>query len=511
MERSTIDELLYIGNIANLRAVLDLPWLQDAITETEYEVIYQLQALDYWSTQAAAAVIGMPFLASTDTTDVLALQGMTSLADEGTLSTLTNHPAFQDGITEDEATLVAAVGTLYGAPDEIQKVLYQGVAAIETVALGTKLTPSLKISIIRTDGQSRLSTIEATRDFVEFVEEVMGLPLPVDHVVIVLNDRAVSNQFVGTNYGFAFSYLPEYEIQQDAFKWQHLQLGFVHEIAHYYWTGNEDWMDEGMATIIEYIFGRQNGLSSALLQPQREDCEAHDLAMLSVWAPALSNPQYGCTYYLGQLFFQELLESMDFKVFREKVGELYRLTLEGQAADRTPGIAEVRQVFSGQADIIDQHWAGRLNAQENRPLDEGVERLSHGLIQWEQYPTYDERGFVTLKGVLLGDSVLATDPTEEEYSNFSLTRADEHDYLGSILPPLPDDSYWILENPGDTVALNYFYPTERSFLIEFPFPTKLDGDPSDYVVVVWGFEDSNRRPTTGDDVDIIGYARIRIL
>ena len=36
------------------------------------------------------------------------------------------------------------------------------------------------------------------------------------------------------------------------------------------------------------------------------------------------------------------------------------------------------------------------------------------------------------------------------------------------------------------------------------------GSPSDYVVIVWGFQDESREPFIYDKIDILGYARIRV-
>ena len=512
-EYEALDRLgaLDYRNTETLSAVLTLPWVQDGVSETEYDIIDWLRRLSYGAPEAAHQVLTMPFLDSPDTTDVLALRGMNELADQGALDALAEHPLFWDGVTEDDTILIAASGTLYSTPDEIRHVLDLGAAAIETASLGTNLTPNLKISIVRTDSPAKPDTIEATRDLVEFVENTMGLPLLVNHVIIVLNEEAVTDKYAGTNYGFAFSYLPKYEQQQGTPEWRFIQQGFVHETAHYYWRGNEGWIDEGLANTVEYLFGRENGLSRGQQQPDGEGCEAHDLAMLSEWNPESNDWQrYHCNYYLGQLFFQELLESMDAGTFREKLRQLYQLSLEAQEADRTPGIAEVRQVFPDQAEIIDRHWSGKMNAPENRPFDEGHDRTNHALIQWTQPPTYDGSNSVSLEGVLLDDAMLVNDtPKRGGYPNFSLYTADG-EWVGSILPGLTSGK-WTLDDPGDTVAGKYLvYPETRSFIIEFPFPQKLEGAPSDYVVAVWGFQDSNRTPTIGENLDLLDYARIRV-
>ena len=515
-EYQALDKLGYLDtpNPANLYAALNIPWVQDDMSETEYDIIYWLGTLDSDDPDVVFQLLSMPFLISPDTTDALAIQGMETLADEDRLAALTDHSMFQDGITDDETTLIAAVGTIRDA-HEIQRVLDPGGAAIETVSFGTELTPHLKISIVRTDNQSRPGTIEATRDLIQFVENTTGLALPVDHVIIMLDENAVIDKYAGTNYGFAFSYLPKYEVtQQGTREWRRLQLGFVHEAAHYFWSGNEDWIDEGLADLYEYRFGLQLGLSHGQLQNMRKGCEAHDLEMLSEWDPDSSErDRYHCAYYLGQLFFQHLFASMDAETFAASLREYYRLSLEAQEGDLTPGIAEVRKAFAGQDAIIDRHWSGKLNAPENRGFDEGYEYTSHNLIQWTRYPTY-ENGVVTFEGIFLNGaepSFRLPRPPGPHYSTFYLRTAEDRKHVGSILEPLSGNRTWPLDDPGDVVADTYLMDdASNTFTVTFDFPEGLEGNPSDYVVRVMGFQNSDREATIGENIDLLGYARIRV-
>ena len=75
------------------------------------------------------------------------------------------------------------------------------------------------------------------------------------------------------------------------------------------------------------------------------------------------------------------------------------------------------------------------------------------------------------------------------------------------MPQLGGGWQWNLNNLGDSIAAIYRL-SDREFTIEFRFPEAL-GEPSDYVVVVWGFRDANRTPSISEHVDILGYARIR--
>ena len=120
------------------------------------------------------------------------------------------------------------------------------------------------------------------------------------------------------------------------------------------------------------------------------------------------------------------------------------------------------------------------------------------MIQWDQHPTYDGQA-ITFRGTLLDDAVLSWETLslarEGGYSNFSLSLADDHGHWGFILPPLQSES-WILDHPGDTVAVVYQLD-ERAFTVIFLFPQAL-GSPSDYAVIVWGFRNETRNPSIGE-------------
>ena len=487
-----------------------LPWVQDAITATEYDLLNRLHVLDYRDADAASRVIAMPFLESPDATDALAVRAVGRLAAEGVLSALVESELFQDGITDSGTTLVAAAGTLYRDAGAIRRVLTPGNAVIETVFIGTEQTPDVNISIVRTGSQSRPGTVATTREAVAFVETLMQMPLPTGHVIVVLDDSAVTSGYAGTNYGFAFSYSPDYETRQGTYEWRKLQAGFVHEVVHYYWRGHADWIDEGVANTLEYMYGIENGLSRGQLLTKRKICEAHDLEMLTVLDPAQDNGAYLCNYYLGERLFLELLELLGGQEFTALLQDLYRVARPVREAGGTPGIAEVRQAFPDQAEIVEKHWSGKMNAPGNRPFDEGVDLTSHDVIQWGQYPTYDGHS-VTFSGTLLDGAVLAAGTIEQAraggFQPFMLRLADAYGFAGFILPTFTGGRRWQLD-PGDSVADTYSLG-DGTFTITFPFPEAL-GYPSDYIVVISGYQDSSRTPRIASEIDILGYARIRV-
>ena len=518
-ERDAINYIYWLNDEddGNGRAVMEevlaFPWIQDGITEMEADAIDRIESLDDRNEKAAAAVMSMPFLESLEADDLLAIRGILRLAgelDDGRLSALIDHPTLRNGITDAQTTLVTVAGTVWDA-EEIHQMLNPGYADIEVLSEGTELTPNLKISIVRTGTQPQPWTATGVRDAAEFVEQTMQLPLPVGHVIVVLNDKAGNKGYGGTNHGFAFDLKPEREQEQTVYGRHNFQSGIVHETAHYFWRLDPDWVDEGVANIFEYMYGVENETSPALLQkPQRNNCEAHDLEMLTEWNPGTeSKDEFICNYFLGQMLFQELLENLGTEDFNQRLRELYRLSLAAKDAGQTPGTAEVRQAFHDQAEIVERHWSGKLNAPENRPLDEGVYRAAtHDLIRWDQYPTYDGN-YVTFRGTLLGDAVLPRETVDQAiwgdgYQNFDLYAIDEYEFAGYVLP---GGTNWSLKYPGDTVATEYRLE-DRTFTVKFAFPKALS-DPFGYVVHVWGYQDETKMPVFGK-IDNLGYARIRV-
>ena len=349
-------------------AVVAMPWVQNGITETEVEVIKSLYRITKYDRESVVSIVAMPFLESLERDDLLALYGMRRLASGGILSALLDHSTLKDGITDAYTALVVAASLLRDA-EEIERLLNPGYASLETASSGTELTPHLKISIVRAGTQPQAWTMEHIKDAAKFVERTMQVPLPVDHVILVLVDEAVPEHAKGANHGIAISYETEYEQAQDTFGRYLFQSSLLHEVAHYYWRGNEAWINEGLAKTIEYMRGVEREISPEFLQERsrgRGDCEAHNLEMLTEWDPESGNPQFSCNYYLGQLLFKELLGTLGAEEFGKKVGELYLLSLDARDAGETPGIAQVREAFHDQGEIIEEHWSGKLNAPENR-------------------------------------------------------------------------------------------------------------------------------------------------
>ena len=214
-----------------------------------------------------------------------------------------------------------------------------------------------------------------------------------------------------------------------------------------------------------------------------------------------------------------MLEAVGDEKFGVRLRELYHLSLGESGSGGQLGITKVRQTFStpDEAAIVEKHWSGAMNAPENRGFDEGV-WSHHDLVEWVAYPTFNREGnYIAFRGRLLAGAVLnhgVGSDGASGFQNFTFIWADgeEHGIAGGILPSLPSGRTWDLSNSDSLVASTYTIldQTTEEFIINFPFASHMVGEPSDYVVSVHGFQDATRTPTIGTDIDLLGYARIRV-
>ena len=518
LEFIALHELRYINlnDSRNAALVLALPWVQDGIDdEAEAKTITEFAWLRFYDdSDITASIIGMPFLASIETADTLALRATNTLGSDEKLQVLTSHPMFQTGITDDETPLIAGLGTLVGkkwrdplkdkqkdTDGEIKRVLDRGVAQVETLSAATDLTPNMTVSIVWTDRDPVPGIIEDLLYLIEFTENTIELPLPVDHIIVMLNQAAILEGAGGANHGYAFTFYPE-SVSDDGYRG-----GFVHELTHYYSWG-ESWMHEGMANFAAYRFGLSVGKSEGQSRPTRGECEVHDIEMLSELSPDFFEDydDFLCNYYLGELLFRDLFRNMGAEAFTASLHELLQLSEKATDEHRTAGIEEIRTAFAGQEHIIEYHWSGKLNAPENRPYDDGWR--AHHLVEWTNPPTY-ENGYVSFQARLLQEAIFA--PQKGPCMNLALNNNQANEdgihFAGWIF----QSTGWVI-GPTDVLATSCVLDTaSRSLTVRFPFSKALEGVPSDYHITLWGFQNADMIPTIySGGSDPLGYARIRV-
>ena len=335
-----------------------LPWAADGLSETEEEIVEQLLFLYVAnSTPTAVSLMDMPFLQSVNPGDLQAVTSlrMISQEDRPAFQQIMNHPTFAAGGITDAWTPVVA--TLKSAQqfnrNLIPTLLDHAQVHLETRKIQTPLRGTVALNIVRIGTASDPQSMDRLESAVRNAEAFMREPFPTDMVAILYAD-AVRGSNAGVNYGSGITILPEYDSATE--KGAHKTID--HEVAHYYWAGDENWIEEGMATFIEAVFlGHRTGTR---IQPDSRPClEFRAIAQLST-----KDDTHPCDYSLGERLFIDLHDAVGDQEFRKGMAALYRESTVEDNADNMIGtklgISHVKATFGSAAAkrMIDRWYHG---------------------------------------------------------------------------------------------------------------------------------------------------------
>ena len=365
-------------------ALLDLPWVQDDITEAEGQVVYYLYRTGREDPELAGAMLDMPFLETFEPDDALAMSAISYIGRRGEdhLEALKQSQIFKDGITDDLTTLVRAAGTIRDA-DALAQWLVPGYASIEVHTSQTELTPELKISIFRDHGDPQPETMPELVRIAEQIESLMQVPLPNPRLVFVISDQAptISTNGIsqGKRYDFAYGLRGDRENSQ-RFASQYatdrpmLPSVIIHELGHDYF-GNElkSWLNHTPVKNFEYVYrldGRDpSDVPEAVLNTihLRRGCEARNIQHLEEMNPPSSDRTNSlCHHYLGYWMGRELLEAVGQEEYFARMRRFYYRKEELVAEGIDPGIAEIRELFPDQLEIVERYWSGDVGNPEEQ-------------------------------------------------------------------------------------------------------------------------------------------------
>ena len=305
----------------------------------------------------------MPFLRHLDPPDIAAIESLSNMAAFDLLAfrEVMSHPTLRDGISDDWAYVAA---TLHSVNDDnpglVDTLLDPHSVTVERRAINLPRSGAVDLAIIRTGPGARRS-MELLEHSVRSAEEFMGLPLPTNYVALLF-ENAVIGYSAGTNYGTHIAVRPEYDVDDGSHEAEYAGSIIAHEVAHYYWSGNRDWVDEGasdfMASIVE---NRRTGKQiDATNQPCPYAANIAELELLN-----LSENPYAfiCNYSLGERFFLDLYRTMGAEQFNQSFRNLYLMS-ETEDYDDTykgtsVGIEHLRNAFqynTADIDTIVARW-----------------------------------------------------------------------------------------------------------------------------------------------------------
>jgi hypothetical protein len=364
VELEAIENLSYLANEdAQVAAsVIALEWIEDGIESVEVDPIGNIAGLAR-DTDAVQRIVDMPFLKSFEPPDGAALMSLRQLAalEPETFTRVMWHPRLQNGISNELAFTVA---TLYGVsrtnPGLIDNLLDPGKVILEQRTIMLPHAGEVVLGIMRTSpGAARgMDLLEWS---VRRVEAYMGSPLPTAYVGLLYAD-AVFAAKAGTNFGTHIVILPEYDVDDGSDEAVYASQINIHEVAHYYWSGNEDWLDEGAADFMASLLARAQ--TDRPVSATRYPCAyARTIAELERLDVQRGDIEFACNYALGQRLFADLHRVLGEERFRQGFRALYVATeTKGDASaspSRTEDIDLVREAFrtgDGTENLILERW-----------------------------------------------------------------------------------------------------------------------------------------------------------
>ena len=350
LEVRTIEELSYIAyedSGLGLSAV-SLVWVQDGIDDLEARAIQELSQLAYEDAEAASRIVAMPFLRTIEPPDVSAMDSLGRLAafEPGAFESVMSHALMRDGMSDDLAPIVA---TLHGVaetnPGLIAVLLHPAKVIVERRTITLPLAGDVVLAIIRT-GPGAARSMDLLEHAVRGVEQLMGLPLPTNYVGL-LYENAVSGPVAGTNFGTHVAILPEYDADDASREAEFTGSHIAHEVAHYYWSGNADWVDEGAADLMASIV--DGARTDRSLEVTNRPCAyASTIAELESLRSSKSDLEFGCNYSLGERLFVDLYRTLGDDRFLQGFRALYVASAMDDDDDdpgTSIGIEHLRQAF----------------------------------------------------------------------------------------------------------------------------------------------------------------------
>ena len=351
VEVKTIEDVSYIAyeNAEVASAVVSLSWVQDSVNGAEAALIEDFGSIAGNDAGAALQIVGMPFIETIEPPDISAMASLRQLAafKPETFVRVMSHAALLDGISNEIAPIVAMLnGVADTNPILIDVLLDASKVLLERRTITLPLSGDVILFIIRTSpGAGR--SMDLLEHSVRGAEQYMGAPLPTNYVGL-LYENAVPESFAGANFGTHIAILPKFDVDDGTTDAEFAGSNIAHEVAHYYWSGNANWVDEGAAEFMASIIERDR--TGRSIGATNSPCpHARNIAELERLDIAEDGIEFGCNYSLGERLFLDLNRTLGDTQFQQGFRELY---IASAARDDTDddgsasiGIGHVMQAF----------------------------------------------------------------------------------------------------------------------------------------------------------------------
>ena len=313
-------------------------WVQDGLTENESEIVQGLysmifDSLDHRESHRIwAAMISMPFLETVDRFDYLAVRALAQI-DNGLgvgerFAENMSHPIFHDGISDQEAKMLALLYGIYDSNSDkaVSLLLEPGGASldIEERVIELPLAGEVKLTIFRRYRHRNAPTMDLLEHSVRANEEFMGAPFPDNWVVLYFHtdNSGQLSRHGGTYSGIHMELRRDYDVEHGERTETALHV-LLHETGHYYWRSSPGWISEGGANFLEYISNPERRGREFAINEYAVCDGVTTLSQLEKLRPLPGDKLYKCNYQLGEGIFLELYHTLGEELFRDAFRSLY--------------------------------------------------------------------------------------------------------------------------------------------------------------------------------------------
>ena len=336
--------------------VVDSGWVSDGVTDQEIQVLKHLFFMATDDPGFALWLLGQPFLETVEYADGPAVE---SLVRVQLLVPQQANPVQvllleTGGVTDEWAPIVAMTWPVARFdPGQLTRLYDPNVVRVHTKMVDLEQSGPTLLAVVRTEpGEGE--TLALVEGIVREVEATMGRPLPLDYVGTLFGG-AVAPGAIGINYGTGMVLEPRFDVADGSYDAEKLRIVLAHEVAHYWWNSNENWVDEGMA---EFMAAASYGFPTGDGYPfLRQPClTARSIAEL----PPEPRDSISCDYSLGQRMFFSLYRLLGEDAFYDAARKLYdhsREDLGHKSLFGLPsGVEDVRGAFGPDGDAAVDRW-----------------------------------------------------------------------------------------------------------------------------------------------------------
>ena len=336
--------------------IMEMPWFVDGINELDVRIIDNLSYVAQNNASEAERIVRMPFLTAIEPVDVSVMESLADLASfqEAEFSQVMAHPSLARDITDDLTPIVAM---LYGVATTnatlIDRLLDSSRVDIERRSITLPLTGEVDLSIVRT-APGAVRSMNLLEHSVRLAEELMGKALPTRFVGL-LYEESVTGDYAGNNFGTHIVILPKYDVDDGSFHAEFAPGNIAHEVAHYYWRGNSDWIDEGVAEFMTYAL--ENRRTGEPIRVANDPC-AHARSIIELEAlgpdPDADYDVFGCNYSLGVRLFVDMYRTLGEDEMWRGLRDLHDKSLveDGGTKGTSLDVKHLREVFQPDPDAL---------------------------------------------------------------------------------------------------------------------------------------------------------------